>query len=157
MALPAEIRVCSWTKGDYTLSTDRKLLDLARAHRFLSLHSYWAADITQAEVARGIENSISLGVYRDGEMVGFARVVTDMTRIAYLMDVFIDSDHRGHGLGTWLSQVIREHPDLKSVRRWLLATKDAHGVYARAGWKPVAEPAWLMEVKQPEGALPLDA
>lgn len=157
MTLPAELQVCTWSKGEYTLSTDRALLDVDHVHRFLSRHSYWATDISQAEVIRAIENSVCLGVYRDGEMVGFARVVTDMTRFAYLMDVFIDPAHRGHGLGTWLSEMVRTHPDLKSVRRWLLATKDAHRVYARAGWKPVAEPEWLMEAKQHEGALPSDA
>ncbi|XIA67521.1 GNAT family N-acetyltransferase [Bradyrhizobium sp. TZ2] len=82
------------------------------------------------------------------EQVGFARIVTDCARLAYLMDVFIDRNYRGRGIGAWLAAAVRVHPDLTTVSRWLLATKDAHGVYERAGWSAVRHPDWMVEVLQ---------
>lgn len=118
----------------------------AIVHRFLSEGSYWARGVTKEFVARSIAGSLTVGIYFDERQVGFARVVIDCTRLAYLMDVFIDEEHRGRGLGTWFAEAIRTHPDLTGVTRWLLATADAHAVYERAGFAPVANPGWLMEV-----------
>lgn len=147
--LPNETDIVEWHRGDYTLSTDRARIDMDRTHHFLAEQSYWAKGMPRELIARSIRGAITLGVYHVDEQVGFARVITDCTRIAYLVDVFIDPAHRGHGLGTWLAEAIRTHPDLKQVTRWLLATLDAHEVYARAGWKPVKNPDWLMEVLPP--------
>lgn len=146
---PNETRVVEWHRGPYTLSTDRERIDIDRVFRFLAEESYWARDVTKEFVARSVAGSLALGIYCDGAQVGFARVITDYTRLAYVLDVFIDREHRGRGLGTWLTQVIRTHPDLTTVTRWLLTTVDAHAVYARAGFVPVAHPEWLMEVVSP--------
>ena len=146
--LPNETRTVEWRRGDYTLSTDRDRLDMDRVHRFLAEESYWAQGMPRELIARSIEGAIALGIYGNDRQVGFARVVTDCARFAYLQDVFIDRDHRGHGLGTWLAEVVRTHPDLAEVGRWLLTTADAHQVYERAGWKPVRRPEQLMEVSR---------
>ena len=162
MLQPNERGVVEWHRDPYTLSTDRNRIDTDRVFRFLAEESYWARDVTKDFVARSIAGSLALGIYCGGAQVGFARVVTDYTRLAYLMDVFIDKAHRGRGLGTWLAQTIRTHPDLTTVTRWLLTTVDAHGVYERAGFLPVAHPEWLLEVvsaapaKGTEPALPPD-
>ncbi|MET4221990.1 GNAT superfamily N-acetyltransferase [Bradyrhizobium sp. LB14.3] len=149
MALPNETRVIEWRRDDgFVLSTDRARLDIDRVQRFLGDESYWAQGISRELVLRSIEGAISVGLYDGGQQVGFARVLTDGARLAYLMDVFIDRNYRGRGLGSWLATAIRTHPDLITVSRWLLSTKDAHAVYARAGWSAVRHPDWLMEVFQ---------
>lgn len=145
MPLPNETLMIEWKRDSYILSTDRTRLDIDVICHFLARESYWAKDMPAENVLRAINGSMTLGIYHEGKQIGFARVVTDYARIAYLMDVFIDQTHRGRGLGTWLATVVRSHPDLATVSRWLLTTKDAHGVYARAGWQPVSQPAWLME------------
>ncbi|CAH1658921.1 GNAT family N-acetyltransferase [Chelatococcus asaccharovorans] len=147
--LPNETGPVEWHRGPYTLSTDRDRLDLDRVHRFLAEESYWARGVPRDCVARSIEGAMSLGLYCAGEQVGFARLVTDCTRLAYLMDVFIDGAHRGQGLGSWLAQAIQTHPDLAGVTRWMLTTVDAHAVYERAGWRPLAHPERMMEVVKP--------
>ncbi len=144
-----ETGIVEWHKGPYTLSTDRDRIDLDRVYRFLAEDSYWARDVSKDFVARSIRGSLIVGIYHGDDQVGFARVITDYTRLAYLLDVFIDPAHRGHGLGTWLTQAVQTHPDLQSVTRWLLTTVDAHAVYERAGFTPVAHPEWLMEVVAP--------
>ncbi|OZI18795.1 GNAT family N-acetyltransferase [Bordetella genomosp. 9] len=147
--LPNETRIAEWRRGPYVMSTDRGRLDMERIHHFLSEQAYWARGLSRDSISRSVEGSIAIGVYADGRQVGFARVVTDCVRLAYLMDVFIDDEHRGHGLGTWIAEAIRTHPDLTAVTRWLLSTRDAHAVYQRAGWSPVAQPDWMMEVVAP--------
>lgn len=149
MALPNETRVVEWSRDDgFVLSTDRARLDIDRVQRFLGEESYWAQGISRKLVLRSIEGAISVGLYNGQQQVGFARILTDGARLAYLMDVFIDTNYRGRGLGTWLATAVRTHPDLMTVSRWLLSTKDAHAVYARAGWSAVRHPDWLMEVLQ---------
>ena len=152
MSLPNETSSFEWWHGDYFLSTDRDRLDLEVVHRFLAEESYWARGISPRLIRRAIDGSITVGVYHGASQVGFARIVTDCARIAYLMDVFIDAAHRGKGLGASLATVIRDHPDLADVSRWLLATRDAHSVYERAGWHQVRQPEWLMEVTRTDAA-----
>lgn len=144
--LPNETRAVEWQRDEYTLSSDRDRIDIDRVHLFLAEESYWARGVSKEFVARSLEGALAFGIYCRGEQVGFARVITDCTRLAYLLDVFIDQNHRGRGLGTWLAATVQTHPDLTSVTRWLLATADAHAVYERAGFAPVARPEWLMEV-----------
>lgn len=144
--LANETGIVEWRRGEYLLSTDRQRLDMDRVHHFLANESYWAKNIARGNIARSIEGSIAVGLYHGDLQIGFARVVTDCTRFAYLMDVFVDRQHRGQGLGVWLAAMIRQHPDLTTVARWLLTTVDAHQVYERAGWKPVQRPDYLMEV-----------
>lgn len=142
-------KVMEWTKEDYTISTERRRLDYDAIHRFISEESYWGRGRPAEVVRRSIENSLPFGVYRGGEMVGFARVVTDYATFAWLADVFILSEHRGRGLSKWLMEVMSAHPDLQGFRRWLLATKDAHELYRRFGFKELRRPERFMERPDP--------
>ena len=143
--LPNETRIFECQHNEYELSTDRSRLDIDYILRFLNEKSWWAKDRTKDEVVRSIAGSISFGIYSQGKQVGFARIVTDCSVLAYLMDVFIDPDHRGKGLGTWLSGIVLQHPDLGKVPYWRLATIDTHEVYKRAGWEMFKHPEWIME------------
>ena len=119
----------------YTISTDRARLDIPRIHRFLSTEAYWAPGVGLDVVERSIANSVCFGVYAaDGEQVGFARVVSDRATFAWLADVYIESAHRGHGLGKRLVATVLEHPELQGLRRWMLGTADAHELYRRFGF-----------------------
>jgi GNAT superfamily N-acetyltransferase len=133
-----------WRRGEYLVSTDRSLLDLQVIHGYLST-SYWAAGVPEEVVGQSIENSLNFGVYRGEEQVGFARVVTDRATFAYLADVFVLEAHRGQGLGKWLVEVVLSHPDLQGLRRWMLATRDAHDLYRRYAFTELARPAIFME------------
>jgi GNAT superfamily N-acetyltransferase len=129
----------------YDISTDPSRLDLDAIHEFLS-RSYWSPGIAKDTVARAIAHSLCFGVYRDGAQVGFARVITDRTTFAYLSDVYVLEAHRGQGLSKRLVERIRAHPDLQGLRRMMLATRDAHGLYAQFGFRPLAIPERFMEV-----------
>lgn len=134
-----------WERGDYTITTDDARLDLDFIHDFLSNHSYWAQDRSLEVVRRALEHSLNFGVFKGDSQVGFARVVTDYATFAWLADVFIVAEHRGNGLGIWLVELITSHPELQGFRRWLLATRDAHELYRRFGFRELAEPARWME------------
>ena len=133
-----------WRRGEYLISTDRSLLDPQVIHGYLST-SYWAAGVPEEVVGRSIENSLNFGVFRGEEQVGFARVVTDHATFSYLADVFVLEAHRGQGLGKWLVEVVLSHPDLQGLRRWMLATRDAHDLYRRYAFTELARPAIFME------------
>lgn len=122
-----------WTRGEYTISTERKRLDLDVIHGFL-VRSYWARGRTRDRVSQSIAHSLPFGLYHRQEQVGFARVVTDYVVIAYLADVFVLEEHRGNGLGEWLVETAMSLPELHLMRRWLLATRDAHELYRRFGF-----------------------
>jgi GNAT superfamily N-acetyltransferase len=128
---------------------DQARLDIDVIHGFLST-SYWSEGIERAIVERAVRNSLSFGLYEDGRQVGFARVVTDRTTFAYLADVFVLASHRGRGLGKHLVKAIIEHPELQGLRRWMLATRDAHSLYAQYGFKPLATPPRFMERHDPD-------
>jgi GNAT superfamily N-acetyltransferase len=130
------------------ISTDKGLLDLALIHEFLS-RSYWSPGVPRAVVERGIANSLCFGVYLARQQVGFARVITDRASFAYLADVFVVESHRGRGLAKRLIETIVQHGDLQGLRRFLLATRDAHSLYRRYGFAEVADPARLMEIHNP--------
>jgi GNAT superfamily N-acetyltransferase len=132
---------CEWVGPDgYVVSTDPGRLDIDRVYRFLST-AYWSTNIPRDVVERAIANSLRFGVYSpSGEQVGFARVVTDRATYAYLGDVYVETDHRGRGLGKFLVSCVLAHPQLQGLRRWALATNDAHGLYARHGFGPPANP-----------------
>jgi GNAT superfamily N-acetyltransferase len=134
-----------WQRGDFTISTDPARIDLDVVHGYLSA-SYWAPDIPRELVARSIAHSLAFGIYRGAAQVGFARVITDRATFAYLADVFVLEGSRGHGLGRWLMEVITGHPELQGLRRWMLATRDAHGLYRQYGFEPVANPEALMQI-----------
>ncbi len=132
-------------KGEYVISTDRARLDVDLIHGFLA-ETYWAKGIPREVVARSTENSLCFGVYLGQTQVGFARVISDFATYAYLGDVFVLDSHRGKGLGKWLMDCIMQHPSLQGLRRWTLATRDAHGLYAQFGFTPLAAPERFMEV-----------
>lgn len=136
-------------RNGYRISTDKQLLNIAVIMQYLSDESYWAKDIPQALVERSIEHSLCFGVYEGTTQIGFARAVTDKATFAYLADVFILPEWRGQGLSKWLMEVILAHPDLQGLRRWLLATMDAHGLYTQFGFTPLTEPERMMQRKAP--------
>jgi GNAT superfamily N-acetyltransferase len=121
-------------KGNYSISTNRKRLDLDAIHGFLS-RSFWAEGISKKLVATSITNSLCFGLFYKREQVGFARVVTDSATFAYLCDVYILESHRGKGLSKWLITAVMAHPDLQGLRRFQLVTRDAHGLYKRFGFR----------------------
>ena len=126
-------------KDGYTISTDTAKLDLAVIHQYLSRDSYWAQDIPMEVVERSVANSFCFGVYHNNQQIGFARLITDKATFGYLADVFILPGHRGKGLSKWLLTVIHSHPEMQGLRRWLLGTKDAHGLYKQFGWVPLPD------------------
>ena len=117
-------------------------------HAFLA-RAYWSEGLPAKTLARAVENSLCFGVYDEDRQVGFARVITDRATFAYLADVFILESHRGRGLSKRLVAAIRAHPDLQGLRRWSLATRDAHGLYAAYGFRPLAHPEYHMEIADP--------
>ncbi len=137
-----------WIRGRYRVSTDPRRVDMDVVHGYLT-RSYWAEGIPRALVERSIHNSLCFGVYDDGRQVGFARVVTDRATYAYLADVFVLEEHRGRGLSKWLLECVLAHPELQGLRRWQLATRDAHSLYARFGFES-PEPGNLMEIRRPD-------
>jgi len=120
-----------WNKNEFDISDDKKLLNIEYIHDYLSKKSYWAMDIPFETVKRSIEGSVCFGVYDKEKQIGFARVISDKATFAYLADVFIDEAYRGKGLSKWLMEVIINHPELQGFRRWMLATRDAHGLYEK--------------------------
>jgi GNAT superfamily N-acetyltransferase len=138
-----------WQRGDYVLSDDPARIDLDAVHGFLK-RSYWAAEIPREVVARSIAGSVAFGLFHQGAQVGFARVVTDKATFAYLADVFIDPAHRGQGLSKWMMETILAHPELQGLRRWLLATHDAHGLYRQFGFQELKNPERYMTIHDPD-------
>jgi len=138
------------SKGDYSISTDKNKLDIDFIHGYLT-RSYWAEGITKDIVTRSVNGSLCFGVFHNaGKQVGFARMVTDEATYAYLADVFIIEEHRGKGLSKWLIEVILSHPGLQGLRRMMLATRDAHGLYARYGFTPLNNPERWMQIHNPD-------
>ena len=135
----------------FEVDTDPARIDLDYVHAYLSGVSYWAAGIPRDIVARSIANSLAFGLFGpDGRQAGFARVITDRATFAYLSDVFIDPGQQGKGLGKGLAAAIMAHPDLQAVRRFMLATADAQGLYAQFGFTPLARPDRMMEIVVPD-------
>jgi GNAT superfamily N-acetyltransferase len=133
----------------YEISTDRNRLDVALIHGFLS-SSYWARDIPRSVVEKSIQNSLCFGAFMGDQQVGFARAITDFATMAYIADVFVVPDHRGRGVSKMLMRAIVEHPELQGLRRLLLATQDAHGLYAQFGFQALTHPEYFMSVHNPD-------
>lgn len=134
-----------WQRGDYSISTDPARLQVDVIHGFLT-ESYWAAGIPRDVVERSMHHSLCYGVYHGDDQVGFGRVVTDYATFAYVADVFILERHRSHGLGKWLARCMVETPELRGLRRWLLATRDAHAIYQSVGFETVTDPSRFMQI-----------
>jgi GNAT superfamily N-acetyltransferase len=136
-------------RSEFVISTDPARLDLDVIHGFLT-NCYWAKGIPREVVARSIGNSMCFGIYDgSGAQVGFARVVSDFATVAYLGDVFVLEPYRGRGLSKWLMECIMQHPALQNLRRWILLTRDAHGLYRQSGFMPLAAPERYMELHRP--------
>lgn len=146
--------VKEFTNGDYLISTDKSKLDIGVIHHFLSQSSYWAKHIPEETVRRSVEGSFCFGVYHHGKQVGFARLITDFATMAYLADVFIVEEYRGRGLSKWLLACITGLPELQGLRRWMLGTRDAHSLYEKSGFKPLAKPEIFLEKVRPNAYHP---
>ncbi len=134
----------------YSIETGTAKMDIPVIHNYLANESYWAKNVPLHIVEKYVQHSFNFGVFYRNEQVGYARVITDYTTIAYLGDVFILQEHRGKGLSKWLMQTIMDHPELQGLRRWILATADAHGLYKQFGWTPLKIPDRWMEFHNPD-------
>jgi hypothetical protein len=162
----------TWRREGWVVSTDPTRLDLDAIHGYLA-RAYWCEGIPRETVERALAHSLNFGVYAvplaeppetssavsawsataaegDWTQVGFGRVITDYATFGYLADVFVLESHRGHGLSTWLMECVGSHPDLQGFRRWILLTRDAHGIYERFGFTPLATPDRYMERHVPD-------
>lgn len=139
------------TRNNFLISTDPLKLQIEVIHDYLSKQSYWAENIPLETVERSIKNSIAFGVYQQTEtglnQVGFCRITSDLATFAYLADVFILEEFRGQGLSKFLVETVLKHPDLQGLRRWTLATRDAHGLYAKYDFEPLDKPENFMQIK----------
>jgi GNAT superfamily N-acetyltransferase len=147
---PAGGVILEHRRDGFVLSTDRARIDLHATHGFLAESSYWAQQIPFETFARSAENSLCFGIYSAaGAQVGFARVISDFATFAYIADVFVLDSHRGQGLGKFLMECIQQHPHLQGLRRWVLTTRDAHGLYAQYGFTSPKFPERFMEILRP--------
>ena len=137
------------THGGYEIDDDPRRLDLDAIHAFLSQEAYWSSGIPRGVLTRAIAGSLNLGLYRNGVQVGLTRVVSDKATFAWVTDVYVLPDHRGRRLGHCLVQAVLDHPDLQGLRRIVLATTDAHRVYADCGFVPLPDPQRWMAITTP--------
>ena len=136
-------------QNEFTISTEKSRLQIEVIQKFLVEDSYWASNRTREQTQTAIENSLCFGLYFQEKQIGFARVVTDFATFAYVGDVFILTEFRGKGLSKWLMEVMINHPRLQELRRWILATKDAHGLYSQFGFHGLKFPERWMELPAP--------
>ena len=147
---PAPGAIAEQRRGEFLVSTDPRRLDLGAVHQFLT-NCYWAKGIPREVVERSIQHALCFGIYDgSGAQVGFARVVSDFSTVAYLGDVFVLESHRGRGLGKWMMQCILAHPALEGMRRWILVTRDAHGLYKQFGFTALQSAERYMELHRPD-------
>lgn len=134
-----------WRRGDYLLTTDPNAIDVGAVHAFL-VQSYWTPGVPLEVIQRAMAHSLCFGLLREHELIGFARVISDYATFAYVADVFVLPPFRGHGLATWMMTCIVAHPHLQGLRRWCLATRDAHSLYAKVGFQRTTIPERWMEI-----------
>lgn len=144
----------SWEKAGFTIYTDKQYLDVDVIHHFLSVDSYWAKGIAIEKVKKAIEkSSICFGMYEgdpakgEAKQIGFVRAVTDFVRFAWIMDVFVLPEYRGIGLSKWMMETMVEQSELKDVRKMMLCTYDAHGLYEQYGFQTLDDPEIFMQRK----------
>jgi GNAT superfamily N-acetyltransferase len=145
------MKIYETVQNKFIISTDKSKLDVGIIHNYLCNESYWAKNISVELVKKSIEGSCCFGLFVNEnavfKQIGFARVITDCATFGYLADVFIVEAYRGKGLSKWLMETIMNCPDLQGLRRWLLATKDAHGLYTKFGFLPLDKPERIMGFK----------
>jgi GNAT superfamily N-acetyltransferase len=134
----------------YTISDDPSLLDMDVLYNYIGKESYWSTGMPREVLEKSVTNSLCFGVYFQGAQIGFARMITDKATFAYLADVFILEPHRGKGLSKRLMEFILAHPDLQGLRRMMLTTRDAHGLYTFYGFTPLRKPQNIMERHNPD-------
>jgi GNAT superfamily N-acetyltransferase len=137
-------------RDGFCISTEKARLDIKAIHHFLSTQAYWSLNIPFNRVEEAVAHSLNFGLYFKEQQIGYARVVSDFSSVAYLGDVYVLPDFRGQGLSKWLMKTIMAYPELQGLRRWILSTADAHGLYKQFGWLPVAYPERWMEVHNRE-------
>jgi GNAT superfamily N-acetyltransferase len=137
-----------WTRGKFTVTTNPENQDLEVIHAFLQ-QSYWAKGIPKETVARSLKGALCFALLCSGKQIGFARVISDFATIAYLGDIFVLPEYRRQGLSKWLMDCVSSHPDLQGMRRWILATSDAHGLYEKHGFTALKQPNVFMERHNP--------
>ncbi|TXF88843.1 GNAT family N-acetyltransferase [Neolewinella aurantiaca] len=137
-------------KNDYTISTDREKLDIGSIHQFLANEADWSNGIPMSTLKTSIENSLNFGLYHQGKQIGFARIISDYSTIAYLGDVYVLEEFRGNGLSKWLMTEIMAHPNLQGLRRWILLTNTAEWLYRKFDFEKVANPEFYMEKHNPD-------
>jgi len=143
-------KIIETRQDDYLVSTDPARIDTTAVHAFLTT-MYWCHGISKSLTEKALANSLCFGLYhQDKEQVGLSRVVTDYATYAYLCDVYVLEAHRGKGLGHWMVECIMTHPELQNLRRFTLATRDAHGIYAAFGFTPPKAPERQMERHDPD-------
>ena len=146
-----------WRRGEFRITTDHSKFDLDAIYRFLARQSEWAKDIPRSTFDKSVRYSLCFGLLQKDRQVGFARVISDCATIAYLGDVFVLPEYRGRGLAKWLMECISSHPDLQNLRRWILVTEDAHGLYRKYGFTDLAHPEGFMERHNPAVYSPAEA
>lgn len=138
-------KIINYTKGGFTVTTDKEKIDIDILHNFLN-QSYWANGRTKQTIVTSIENSLCFSMFKGEKQIGFARVITDYATFAYLCDVYIEEDYRGNGLGIWMLECILNYPNLLDLKKWLLATRDAHELYRKFGFYSLSNPEKYMEI-----------
>jgi GNAT superfamily N-acetyltransferase len=139
----------NWVRDTFMVTCDPARLDRSTIAQFLK-SSYWAKGIPEGTVAKSLEHSLCFALLDGDRQVGFARVISDYATFAYLGDVFILPEYRGKGLAKWLVECVVSHPELQGLRRWILATRDAHGLYQQFGFTPLKTPEIFMELHNPD-------
>lgn len=134
----------------YEITTDKELMDVKAIHKWLSEESYWVKGITYSKVEQGFNNSFCIGVIKDGEQVGYGRLITDYATIAYLADVYITAEHRGKGLSKKMMDILMNLDWVQQLRLVLLGTLDAHSLYTRYDFAPLDEPSRWMVLNRPD-------
>lgn len=145
-----DIKTIELRKGEYLISTEQKLLDISTIYEFLSKESEWSKNIPLSVVKESINQSLNFGLYKEQMLIGYARVISDYSTIAYLGDVFILKQYRGKGLSKWLMETIINHPNLQNLRRWILLTSTADWLYEKYGFKRIPKPEIYMEKFDPD-------
>ena len=147
--MPVFMNDAAFFKKGFTITTDKSLIDFDAVFNYLDKESYWAKGIPADRLRKAIDNCMCFGIYKDGNQAGFARVVTDKATFAYICDVFVLPEYRGLGLSKWLIQTIMNHQELQGLRRWSLATLDAHGLYKQFGFSEINNPGHWMQIFTP--------
>ncbi len=133
-----------WTQGEFVITTDPARVDVDAVHAVLK-DAYWCEGIPREVVERAVLGSLPFSLWHGSRQVGFARVVSDRATFAWVADVFVLESYRGRGLSVWLMRVVTAHPELQGLRRWILATRDAHRLYEKVGFAPLQGPERFME------------